>query len=189
MSYRTVILFVVGVALTSVHGAPALKQKDPGYYYLTTVGDRWTMRTGAVDQTFSITRVEKKDGALIVDVGIVQDGRDQLIQQMRISEDGVFRLSMATTTYQTPECLLMLPYRQGQEWEFDLGDGNGGHSKLTAVRRESVDTPAGQFDAIRVERTGGNAATYWFAEGVGLVKVAFGKSGSVIVSVERSKKN
>ena len=94
----------------------------------------------------------------------------------------MFRLSIKGTPLPNPECLLKLPHKDGQEWEVDLGPANGGTAKLTAVGRETVETPAGRFDAIRVERVGGNAATYWFAEGIGLVKYTHNKSEGILKS-------
>jgi hypothetical protein len=167
--------------------APALKDKGPAPYYPTVVGDRWTYASTSGENTFVVSEVEKKDGTLLVDVATVQDGHESRVQRMRVSPDGVFRLSVRATTYAEPECLLKLPHKDGQEWGFDLGMGNGA-ATLTAVRRESVETPAGKFDCIRVERVGGSGATYWFAERVGLVKVVSGSWEQVLKSFTPGKK-
>jgi hypothetical protein len=165
------------------------EHKGPAWYYPTTVGARWTNQNPGGESTFVVTRAEEKDGAVLVDLAIVQGGREVPTQQMRVSAEGVFRLSVGGTPFPTPECLLKLPHKDGQEWEFDLGPHFGGVAKLTAVRREPVETPAGRFDCIRVERVGGSAATYWFAEGVGLVKAASGTWEHVLKSFTPGKKN
>jgi hypothetical protein len=168
---RTFAVLLALVVSLAAPGAPALKSKTPALYYPTTVGARWVFQDPGAETTFVVSKVEQKDGAVLVEVSEGRDGREVPCQEMRVSAEGLFRLSVTGRTYPTPECLLKLPHKDGQEWEFDLGMANGGISKLTAVGRESVDTPAGKFEAIRVERVGGNPATYWFAEGVGLVKV------------------
>jgi hypothetical protein len=181
-----VLLVLTGAA--PAPGAPALKHKDPAPYYPTAVGYRWTYDGTNGANSFVVTGVEPKDGALLVDVANVgPDGHQNPCQRMRVGPDGVFRVSLAGRDYPTPECLLKLPHKDGQEWEFDLGTG-GGKARLTAVRRETVETPAGKFDCIRVERTGASAATYWFAERVGLVKVTSGKFEQTLKSFTPGKK-
>ena len=181
------LLFSV-LALSAAPAAPALKDKTPAYYWPATVGHRWVLQSGGREETFVITRAEQRDGALVVDVAIVRDGREDPTQQMRLSPEGIFRLSVGGQKYPAPECLLKLPHKDGQEWTFDPGPGHGASATLTAVRREAVETPAGRFDCIRVERVGGNAATYWFAEGVGLVKVGYGGGEQVLKSYTPGKK-
>jgi hypothetical protein len=181
-------LLTSALALSVAPAAPALKDKGPVYYWPATVGHRWVLKTGAREETYVISRAEQHDGALVVDVAIVRDDREQPAQQMRLSADGVFRLSVAGQARATPELLLKLPHKDGQKWEFDLGGGHGGPSTLSAVRREQVETPAGRFDAIRVEREGGHAATYWFVAGVGLVKVAYSGGEQVLKSYSPARK-
>src|SRR5262249_39445987 len=172
---RPLAILPLLLATLTAPAAPALKSKGPALYYPTAVGTRWVYQNPATESTFVVTRVEEKEGAFLVDVAVVADGRETPSQQMRISAESVFRVNIGGTTLPTPECLLKLPHKDGQEWEFDLGDANGGAAKLTAVRRETVETPAGRFETIKIERVGSNAATYWFAEEVGLVKMASGK--------------
>src|SRR5262245_37295786 len=165
---RPLAVLLILLATLTAPAAPALKSKSPALYYPTTVGARWVYQNPGAESTFVVTRVEEKEGAFLVDIAIVADGRETPTQQMRISAEGVFRVNIGGTTLPSPECLLKLPHKDGQEWEFDLGDANGGAAKLTAVRRESIETPAGKFETIKIERVGSNAATYWFAEEVGL---------------------
>jgi len=186
---RALAILLIFLATEAAPAAPALKSKSPALYYPTTVGAKWVYQDPGAEKTFVVSRVEEKDGAFVVDVAEGPDGREVLCQQMRVSPEGVFRLSVAGTKYPNPECLLKLPHKDGQEWEFDLGDANGGAAKLTAVGRETVETPAGKFDAIKIERVGNTPATYWFAEGVGLVKVTSGKWERVLKSFIPGKKN
>jgi hypothetical protein len=185
---RPLAILLLLLATLPAPAAPALKTKGPALYYPTTVGARWVYQDPDKEHTFVVSRVEEKDGAFVVDVAEGPDGREVLCQQMRVSAEGVFRLSVAGTKYPNPECLLKLPHKDGQEWEFDLGPANGGSAKLTAVGRETVETPAGKFDAIKVERVGSNSATYWFAEGVGLVKKTSGKWERILKSFTPGKK-
>src|SRR5262245_2012838 len=128
MARPLAILLLLFTTLT-VSAAPALKAKGTGLYHPTTVGARWVYQDTDKERTYLVTRVEEKDGAFLVDVAIMANGRETPSQRMRISTEGVFRLSVGGTTFPSPECLLNLPHKDGQEWEFDLGDANGGAAK------------------------------------------------------------
>jgi hypothetical protein len=185
---RPFAILLLLLATLATQAAPALKSKGPALYYPTTVGARWVYEYRGIESTTVVTRVVEKDGVFLVDVAQVSDKRETPSQQMRVSGDGVFRLSIAGTALQNPECLLKLPHKDGHEWEVDMGPNLGSTAKLTAVARETVETPAGKFEAIRVERVGDNAATYWFAEGIGLVKYIHGESEGVLKSFSPGKK-
>jgi hypothetical protein len=186
--FRPLAIPLLLLATFAAPAAPALKSKGAALYYPTTVGARWVYEYRGIESTCVVTRIEEKEGVFLVDVAEVSDKRETPSQQMRVSGEGVLRLSIAGTTLQNPECLLKLPHKDGQEWEVDQGAKFEGIAKLTAVRRETVETPAGKFEAIRVERVGGNAATYWFVEGIGLVKYTHTKSEGVLKSFTPGKK-
>jgi hypothetical protein len=187
---RPLAILLVVLATLTTHGAPGLKSKPPALYYPTTVGTRWVSEYRGIESTFVVTRVEETDVGFLVDVAQVSRELATPMQQMRVSADGLFRLSIVGSTSQNPECLLKLPHKDGREWEVDLGPDNGGTAKLTATCRETVETPAGKFDAIRVERVAGNETnTYWFAEGIGVVKYIHNKSEGVLKSFTPGKKN
>src|SRR5262249_13619943 len=116
-------------------GAPGLKSKDLPTFHPTTVGARWVYQDLDAERTFVVSRVESKDGAVIVDVAVVEDGRESPAQQMRVSADGVFRLSVPRFPSDQPECLLKLPHKDGQSWEYDLRPV-AEKGTMTAVRRE-----------------------------------------------------
>jgi hypothetical protein len=176
------VLLVLVVTLTT-QGAPGLKSKPSALYFPTGVGARWVYEYRGIESTTVVTRVEEKDGAFLVEVAEVSRGQETPAQQMRVSPDGVFRLSIVGTTLPNLECILKLPYKDGQEWDVNVSPVFGGAAKLTMVGWETVETPAGKFDAIRVDRlAGGQTNTYWFAEGIGVVKYIHNKSEGVLKS-------
>src|SRR5262245_32909807 len=185
---RPLAILLLLFATLAAPAAPALKSTGPALYYPTTVGTRWVYEYRGIENTTVVTRIEEKEGAFLVDVAEESDKRETPSQQIRVSGEGVFRLSIAGTTLQNPECLLKLPHKDGQEWEVNLGPKFGGYAKLTAVGRETVETPAGKFETIKVQRVGSDSATYWFAEEVGLVRITMDKWESVLKSFTPGKK-
>jgi hypothetical protein len=79
-----------------------------------------------------------------------------------------------------PACLLKLPHEDGARWKYRVkaqpGGLAGAEATNTAHGPEEVVVPAGKYQAIRVEYRGTRdskeeAATFWYAPGVGLVKM------------------
>src|SRR5262249_18740166 len=96
-----------------------------------------------------------------------------------------------------PGCLLRLPATPGDTWDEELPvrtkDGPL-KMKYTTGKEEDVEVPAGKFRAVRVEAVSQVASsptqiTYWFAAGVGSVKIVYkdtGPKGGERVTVRKS---
>jgi hypothetical protein len=174
MRRHLIALLIAGLAGPTGPAAPRLKDRETDIgFYPTTSGATWVMvDNGQAEHTFTVTSVEAVEGGILADVAEVHARQPDPCQQMLISKKGVFRLSVGGNKFTTPECLLKLPHSIGQTWEFETAPG-AGSSKLTAIRREEIEVPAGKFDVVRVEREGSGPATYWFVERIGLVKVTY----------------
>jgi DUF3108-like len=177
----TLALLVSGLTAAA---APNLKGKGEPLYYPTKEGDKlvYEMQSPvatSMEITEVVTKVEKKDGALIVSVERNMGGKTALPSQFSVSEKGVTRIATSGRDLPVPIPLLNLTTKPGDTWTYepDTG-GGGGPARITTYRmgrEEMVEVPAGKFKALRVEseqQLGANVykATLWYAPGVGLVK-------------------
>jgi hypothetical protein len=171
---------IVGFAMPA-GSAPRLKEAPVPVYYPATVGDRWVMETkSAADAmevsatiTEMVTAVEKKDGAVIVTVCREVDGKLQETKsQMKITDQGLFRISTYGTVYAEPYLVLKTPLKIGEAWTAEVSKGSTFKYKVT--KEEEIEVPAGKFKTLRLEvdlGSAGNArASIWYAPRVGVVK-------------------
>lgn len=140
------------------------------------------------ESTFSVTAVAAKDGATTVSVGGLasrsEDGTTERADvpgpRVVVSPDGVFAAGDGACTYDPPLPLVRGRPRAGDSWTWSgkfIGGLTLSESRTTAGL-EAVETPAGRFEAVRVEIThkftGGQKweakSTEWYAPGVGLVR-------------------
>jgi len=161
--------------LPPVVAAPRLPDHPsaPPLYYPTRVGAKWVYQNGLAEYAQVVAKVEREDKMLTVTTAILNaQGEPRPNEKVAVSPDGLFIVENLRQGIKpkSPACLLSLKHRPGDEWT----DSLYGYVH-TASEPEWIDVPAGRFKAIRVEQSvdiegqrGKN--TYWFAEGVGLVK-------------------
>jgi len=180
MQFRIAILIGLSLPFSLAESAPRPKEGDKPLLYLpTTVGDQRVLQVdskgGEVIEW--VKRVEKKGEMTVVYFGREQDG--PALYAYGASPDGVFRISNGSFIYDPPYRLLKLPAKEGEKWE-SVSPAMGGAPKyvfkFTSGTEEEVEIPAGKFKAIRVEaeeETNGlvTRTTYWFAVGLGAIKI------------------
>jgi hypothetical protein len=133
-------------------------------------------------RVITITDVkEEKDGAKLVTTELVQaDGKRTPYMVQRISSAGVFLVAEGGNNYAEPWCILKLPHREGQSWETRyryVNQASDSVYQMTAGPFENVRVDAGEFTAARVDwsfGTPGSPLPYWYAHGVGLVRLSEG---------------
>jgi hypothetical protein len=146
--YRSLVALPVLLllAVPAIHSAPKPKEGKQPYYLPVTVGDRWEMEWrvngGKSSTVFSyvVSAVEQKDDMLVVSVSEKNDGEQDSIRKLGVSEKGVFFID-------TPYCLLRLPPKDGDTWEEQVGKGK---LKFKSVREE-IEVKAGKFKCVRVD--------------------------------------
>jgi hypothetical protein len=147
----------------------------------------------ATEQSETITKVEVKGKAVIVRVHRVDEFGSESDSDLKISEEGLFRLTGGPGVKHPPMHLLKLPYKRGEKWETYMGAWIISDNTLTAYGPEEVKVPAGTFKAIRVETEfpqrgkKGLLAKYWYAPNVGLVKQVYGNHVRVLKSFTPGK--
>jgi hypothetical protein len=167
--------------------APVPPDRKPVPYMATTRGTVWTYADGKSEYTDVVTGVEKKaDGAVVVT--IARKGKDRAVpvSVVEVSARGLYRVSNGTAAVDPPRCLLKLPAKPGDTWEHaPRPPGRGQPGVYTLKGEEEVEVPAGKYKALRVDAVlewpdGPRPTTYWYAPGVGRVKMV-----SVSAGVER----
>jgi hypothetical protein len=145
-------------------------------YFPTKVGAKkvFTIDGGDKEVTETVTAVKKTDSETFVTVSCVNEFGKTREVQFKVSKDGLFQLTGGPGAVKhKPMWLLRLPHEKGNKWKSWMG--TWAENELYAYGPEKIKTPAGEFDAIRVESeffTIGPRvlAKYWYAPGVGLLK-------------------
>jgi hypothetical protein len=161
--------------------APVPTGADKVLYFPTKVGAKWVQQSDkGFERTEVITSVEEKDGSKLVTISREQDGKQVPHLKLSVSPKGVFLVGGVRdgdAEFSPPMCLLKLPLKAGEPWDFDCARGLGRLTgTATAHAPEDVEVPAGKYRAVRVEMEhqtkGGNRhrSAYWFAPNVGWVK-------------------
>jgi hypothetical protein len=170
------------VVVVPVVSAPRLKDEPPRTYFPMTVGDRWVIemryKANAEEYTEVVTAVEKKDGATVVTVGREVNGQVGSLSHLKVTDEGLFRVSHLGTTYDAPYRILKYPLKPGQSWTSEVSSGGVVSStfKYKAIDEEAVEVPAGKFRAFRIEvdintRGQSRKSVIWYAANVGIVKM------------------
>ncbi len=167
--------------------AVAQKPEIPPDYFPVAEGAVWEYRvTTSMNTTMDIVREIKsvsrqKDGSLRVDV----ESRTPQVTKMDYTKGGgkvvLHTTEMPTSGYKVdytaPKLELMNPLKIGSGWDYE-GKGSGTKivEKAKVVKAETVEVPAGKYEAIRVEVDadhGGNkfTLTLWYVNHLGPVKI------------------
>lgn len=171
------------VAFAMLRTAPtAPVPDDTPLYFATTLGTTWEYQFAhrEVTTTEMVTKVQRlKDLNYRVTVSRDILGELQEWDEYEVSPSGVLLVEGERARFDTPLCLLRVPAKKSERWglktTFLLGSIDRGVRTTTGF--EAVAVPAGKYTTIRVEqdlpRPGGQPVrvTYWYAAGVGLVKV------------------
>lgn len=153
---------------------------EPGLYFPTTVGDRWSYELNGQNDVFvfSVESVEDGDGGakLVSERRLVTDTPHSkpTVWVYSVTPRGLAVVAAGGKPKDRPEVLLKLDTAIGESWETTTL--TGWPSVRTMRGMETVEVPAGTFKAVRVDwewtdarnRTG--RGSDWFATGAGLVK-------------------
>ena len=160
------------------------KTKPPGDYFPLRVGDSWTYRNSEQGgYILTVLReepqgggpnqfvVELSSGVKILNVFSKAEGWVWLHAERYPEHEGL------EMKYDPPKQYLPNPLVLGQKWEWSGKDPTQveHREKNRVVGSENITVPAGKFRALKIvsEVTGGAipmTKTYWYADGVGLVK-------------------
>jgi hypothetical protein len=188
MNRRNAILFLALAAAVVAAGAGAAKPKPeqaPPDFFPLRVGDSWTYRNTSDNSEYGFKvlaeepptggapryQVEMRAGVIVHKSFSKEDGWVVLWEDRYVEHEGL------QMKYEPPKKYLQNPLKPGFKWTWQGKDSTQTDftEKNDVVGFETVTVPAGKFRAMKLvsEVSGGNAVmtkTYWYADGVGLVK-------------------
>ena len=170
------VLLAVGVVGLAAP-VPKLKKLDPFPY---AVGTKWEYARNGNDKTVyveEVTESEEKDGVRTIRVDITTHTGGKQFETYQL-KNGELRLTASTNaTYDPPLLIRKAELKEGDTWTnaYTL-NGTEYEVTYTVGKAEELDTPAGKFTAFPITRKyvkpnpRASETTYWYGDGVGLVK-------------------
>jgi hypothetical protein len=152
-------------------------------------GDRWayvwTSGTEQGSKTIEVREVKAVNGVRYYVVRNTQAEADQY-WTMDLHWAASVREAKVQARMVPPEPWFMWPLRVGQQWQHrgnfeQVGSTQRADDAFAVVGAETVDVPAGTFEALKVTRTGtgGDSDQYWYAPEVRSYVRWIGRRGSV----------
>ena len=146
-------------------------------YYPVVPGTVWEYEMGETTQKIRVTDSKKDDEDVIRgSLGTIVEDRETASEGFKVDETGVYRTRIPGLTFSPPILLLKFGIKDGEEWTTKTGEYI---VKCKLDGQEEIKVPAGTYKAIKVSHTTEhngkivNAATSYYSEGVGLVKIHY----------------
>jgi len=195
-SLRIVLLaLTVAVAILAAGRAqePAKLPKSP--YYPLEVDTTWHYKAGGNRFQMKVAKHEKVGGAMCARVELIIDKKALSFEHIGQAGNYLARYTFEGKEAKPPVPFLELNPKKGDRWkiapETKIGDGQTIKGEFV-VGEEEVTVPAGKYKTFTV--TGQDmevngvklTCTYYFAEGVGMVKQVLEMAGTkVVIELEK----
>ena len=152
--------------------------------YPLAVGNTWTYKTKDGSVTVAVVALEKMGGVSTYKLETRAGRKVSATENIAVKKDGSYRYAVNGLQPDRPLKVLALPATRGAAWKveskFQVQDMVGDF----VVKEEDVTVPAGTYAKATVSeganmRVAGTDAgvKYWFAAGVGIVKLQFSLPG------------
>lgn len=180
------VVIVVTLGLLLVFGSASLasaQEKPVGSpYYPSRVGSKWVYESPSGKTVTRVTAHEKIGGADCARVEAAGPRDRRTVEYVRAADDGLYRHAADGQMINPPVRFLKLPPTPGDTWTVDSKTLGVELKGTYEIDEEEIEVPAGRFKAIVVRSDDFSVSeqkvphTYWFAEGVGMVRqvVEFG---------------
>jgi len=189
----------VSVLLATSLAAPVPKAKAPNYYPLA-VGNKWVYEQDGREVSEEVTKVAEKDGETRVTT-IHSSGPGNHWEMEYVVKDGaVYQSRAAGFAFDPPVRHAALDLKAGAKWTSTTPPVKGVlamSGEMAVGEAEEVKVPAGTFTAVPVvyavtEESGQKlnkpkVYTYWYAEGVGLVRMKYDGGEKVLKEFTTAK--
>ena len=177
-------MFVTALLAVSL-AAPVPKAKAPNYLPLA-VGTKWVYGQGGREVSEEVAKVAEKDGETRVTTTYTSGAGDSWESEYVVRDGVVYHARTADFVFDPPVRQVDLDLKTGAKWTSTTPPVKGVLAmtgEMVAGEVEEVTVPAGTFTAVPVvytvtEENGVRLAkpkayTYWYADGVGLVKLKY----------------
>ena len=200
MTRVTAPLLVLALAPVIAPAAPRLKDAaDEGLFFPIAVGSRWVFVGPQGEFEEAVTEAKPDGPATVLTVVRTEAGKETWRSTFRVSRGGVELIASGGVTYEKPSPWLRTGLEPGAEWEYRYSrQETRFHVRVKFAGLESVEVPAGKFEAMRLEGAEtthpqglgngqANLSTTWYARGVGPVKRAWHGEATTLKSFTRGK--
>lgn len=184
---------LAGLLTASAAPVPThLMPKGDPICYPLGVGDKCVHQLAEGELIAVVTKVEKVESGTSVSMDIRDSTRNNNYSQTVVaSAKGVMVVEYAGQKIDPPVWWLKLPHGPKNEW---TGSWPGGTDFAFETKEwEMVEVPAGKYRAIRIDRHESvngmkqGTTTYWYAPGVGCIKIAGRSPARVLKSFSPAK--
>lgn len=144
--------------------------------YPSKVGTEWTYAEGKRFQTLKLTAVTQKNEEQVLEICEKREAKWVAYEKLLQSKAGLFRIEKIGSKIEPPIRVITNPFRMGDKWDRQITD------KAKAVwivdKSELITVPAGRFYCISIKSQisygdgSSSSCTCWYADKVGLVKMA-----------------
>lgn len=207
MNKTRTLFAIILLALLPPLRVSAEDPKPAADYFPLRVGDSWTYRNdgGAGEYTYKVEREDPQPGQASRFLVLLTAGVK--VENFYSKADGWVLLHGLNypeheglqVKYDPPKQYLPNPPVEGKTWEWSGKDqsGNDRHEESRVAGIEEITVVAGKFRAMKIvsKITGASqpmTKTYWYAEGVGMVKTTTDagetKYGSELIDYSFKKK-
>ncbi len=184
------VVFFSGVALAQ----PPKDVPNADGYFPLKLKSKWTYKVQ--DQTVEVIAAgtEKFNNEDCTKVDTTVNGKVVASELYSVKADGVYRVKVKDDKIDPPVKVLAVPVKKDGSWEIKSKVGSQNVSGTFKVKndKESVETPAGKFEAVLVEGAdldvAGTKTTVrmWFVKDKGIVKLEY-KIQDAVSTLELTK--
>lgn len=179
-----VCVFALG-GVTCLYGQEKIVETP---YYPLKEGTRWEYQLKGQNVTIvmRVAKVEKLDNKMAALVETVVNNNVVASEHIRTEKDGVYRMTFMGQKAEPPVRILKLPAKKGDTWSVETKVMGQTAKGTFTLDEELVTVPYGKYKAYVAKSTDFEAAgqkistTYWFAEGVGVVKQLANIAGTAV---------
>lgn len=178
---------LVALAVSPAFAAPVpkdFKKTLPDYYPLNP-GDEWVYKSAGKEIRVVTRDVAEKDGVRTGTLVTLTGETEVATETIRVDKSGVHRTHINALALDPPLTMISFDPTRENKWEVKGRVQNAEIAGTYEVAgKDEVEVPAGKFTAVNVVADLKLAAApvtvkYWFAEGVGQVKLQFQVAGQV----------
>ena len=160
--------------------------KDSPYYPLQ-VGNTWTYQTMGGTIIMKVAAHEKTNGEPTAKIETIVNDKVVASEHVAVKEDGIYRYSINDQKPDEPVRFLKLPPKAGDTWDVDTKIQDQAIKGKFTLKEEKVKVGGKDYNTVVAEgkdfQIAGQKTSikYWFAEGVGIVKLSFSLDGQEAV--------
>jgi len=178
-AWLCLVVALVAVPPSAAQTGESQRRPPPANYYPLQVGNKWHYRVVANGVNgncyIHLAAIDEIAGIKAGRLEAVLNGNTVATEHVGQTAEGVFRYRNNGVDISPPFCMLKYPPKDGDKWEGQFNAGGMVGKFQCQAHEVEVEVPAGKFKAVRIDmkvQEGGTSATtsYWFADGVGMVR-------------------